>query len=128
MTAQPKHAPGDWSAHGCTVYSGDVAVAVAYVEHVREDIQDLMPALVPATWAEAYSNAALIAAAPDLLAVAEAVSDRLSAWIHGERQAQIAAEERRDRHAAEGHYNAVKNYLALAELARAALAKARAQS
>lgn len=76
MTTQPQHTLGDWTAHGCTVYSGDVAVALAYVEHVREDIPDLMPAL---TWDEAYSNAALIAAAPDLLAALEAAADALEA-------------------------------------------------
>ena len=52
-------------------------------------------------------------------------AERLEAWAEGERAAQISAEQRQDRPSAETHWNAVKNYAALAKQARDAEAKAR---
>lgn len=45
--------------------------------------------------------------------------------MDGEKAALRSAESRGDRHAAEGHYNTLTNYMRLANVARAAIAKAR---
>jgi len=52
----PKHTPGPWTAHGCTLYAGPNRVAQTWdVEH------DGLPT------SEMVANAKLIAAAPELL-------------------------------------------------------------
>ena len=51
----------------------------------------------------------------------QAVIDRLEAWIEGEGNAQISAEERRDRISAEIHYNQGRNYEGLVNTLKDAL-------
>ena len=59
---------------------------------------------------------------PELVAEMKRILDRLDAWRDGERIAQRAAEYR-DRPAAEAHWNAVQNYTAIIDPARALLAR-----
>ena len=51
----------------------------------------------------------------------KAVIERLEAWSHGEGLAQVAAEERGDRPAAEVHWNTIRNYRSLVETLQDAL-------
>jgi|GEM_PF-2990000 len=64
-TKQNQHTPGQWSQHGCTVYAGEIGIAVAYTEELV-DVYGDHPDKMPETLAEAGANARLIAAAPEL--------------------------------------------------------------
>lgn len=69
------HTLGEWKEGGATVYRGDIMIASAYCEGNRE----LHPSITPDDilpdsegkigngWEEAWANARLISAAPDLL-------------------------------------------------------------
>lgn len=114
------HTPGPWTID----WNGGMAPRILGIDHpghAREiaDVRFSNGSDDP----QVHDNARLIAAAPDLLAALERTTERLEAWVDGERHAQIAAEERGDRHAAEGHWNTVKNYGAIIDQNRAALAK-----
>lgn len=72
-----KHTPGPWTLSGCTVYAGNVMLAGTYCEGNRELHPVICDEELPDSagvhgngWDEAGANAALIAAAPDLLQVA----------------------------------------------------------
>ena len=71
-----KHTEGKWEASGCTVYSGKTILAVTYCEGNRELHPNIHEEETPPDsdgeigdgWEEAWKNAELIAAAPELLA------------------------------------------------------------
>jgi hypothetical protein len=71
------HTPGKWEASGCTIYSGETILAVTYCEGNRELHPNIHEKDTPPDsdgeehgdgWEEAWKNADLIAAAPELLA------------------------------------------------------------
>jgi hypothetical protein len=70
------HTPGNWEANGCTVYSGKTILAVTYCEGNRELHPNMLDEETPPDsngehgdgWEEAWKNADLIAAAPEMLA------------------------------------------------------------
>ena len=70
------HTPGKWEASGCTIYSGETILAVTYCEGNRELHPNIHERDTPPDgggehgegWEEAWKNADLISAAPDLLA------------------------------------------------------------
>jgi hypothetical protein len=70
------HTPGNWEANGCTVYSGKTILAVTYCEGNRELHPNMLDNETPPDsngehgdgWEEAWKNADLIAAAPEMLA------------------------------------------------------------
>ena len=71
------HTPGKWEANGCTVYSGETILAVTYCEGNRELHPNIHEKDTPPDsdgeehgdgWEEAWRNADLIAAAPEMLA------------------------------------------------------------
>lgn len=67
------------------------------------------------------ANARAIAAVPDMISALLSVRDRLTAWIDGERKAQISAESCAAWDRAEGHGNTIANYEALVSIIDAAL-------
>jgi len=71
------HTPGNWKANGCTIYSGETILAVTYCEGNRELHPNIHEKDTPPDsdgeehgdgWEEAWKNADLIAAAPEMLA------------------------------------------------------------
>jgi hypothetical protein len=71
------HTQGKWKAEGCTIYSGKTVLAVTYCEGNRELHPNMHEKDTPPDsdgeehgdgWEEAWKNAELIAAAPELLA------------------------------------------------------------
>ena len=70
------HTQGEWEASGCTIYSGETILAVTYCEGNRELHPNIHEKDTPPDsdgehgdgWEEAWKNAELIAAAPELLA------------------------------------------------------------
>ena len=69
------HTQGKWEASGCTIYSGETILAVTYCEGNRELHPNIHEKDTPPDsdgehgdgWEEAWKNAELIAAAPELL-------------------------------------------------------------
>lgn len=109
------HTPGPWEESGATIYREKTIVAVSYCEGNRElhpsiDPSDKLPGAdgeIGDGWEEAWSNACLIAAAPDLLAALEAIA----------KQADFSA-------LAFPNAPGRGDLLAIAQMARAAIAKA----
>ena len=69
------HTQGEWEASGCTIYSGETIVAVAYCEGNRS-LHNLHEKETPPNsdgekhgkgWEEAWANARLAASAPEML-------------------------------------------------------------
>ena len=69
------HTQGEWKESGATIYCGETIVAVAYCEGNRElhpsiSPDDILPdseGEIGNGWEDAWTNARLISAAPDLL-------------------------------------------------------------
>ena len=69
------HTQGEWKESGATIYCGETIVAVAYCEGNRElhpsiSPDDILPdseGEIGNGWEDAWANARLISAAPDLL-------------------------------------------------------------
>ena len=69
------HTQGKWEASGCTIYSGENILATTYCEGNRSLHSNLQDKDTPPDsdgkhghgWEEAWRNAELIAAAPELL-------------------------------------------------------------
>ena len=73
-TETREHTQGPWQQHNASVYSGKTLLAVAYCEGSRElhshDKRDILPdsdGNIGNGWEDAWANAQLIAAAPELL-------------------------------------------------------------
>jgi hypothetical protein len=69
------HTAGPWIRSGCTIYAGDVTIAGSYCEGNRNlhaciyasDTVPDTPGSHDSGWSEAWANARLMAAAPELL-------------------------------------------------------------
>lgn len=72
----PKHTPGPWEQDGCTIVASGLTLARTFCEALRDVEPGITCEAVPFSPSdmgdgldEAFANASLIAAAPDLLAV-----------------------------------------------------------
>ena len=125
------HTPGPWGAVpygvlGYEVQGGGYSLAVVnYAQERYRAAQARKAHGAPASTIRpddptARANAQLIAAAPDMLATLQAISDRLQAWAecHEQRAQHLPDSE------ATAHVNSARNYHALIATAHAAIAQA----
>jgi len=110
MTTTQTHTSGPWETSGCTIYAGETMLACTYCEENRHlhtiEADDAIPdstGIHGNGLDEAWANARLVAAAPDML---EALREMLSMFgdheQYDEDSAQVISQTRQVLAKAEG--------------------------